>query len=214
MLPSPFAWTVIAIAAAPMLAFGGMWVARATDAALSGVTLLPRPMGFGVAAGTAIALCAGEHTLDAAGAIAAATFGAIAACDTDQFIIPDGLVLALTALGLAFHPFAPGADAIQLAVAGAVTGALGWLFSAFMRWRHGQIMFCPGDVKLMAAIATNVPAVAVAPIIALGCILAIGRHLRRAGAPEPAYIPFGPYLVAALAAALLVAPAALPSMTI
>lgn len=137
------------------------------------------------------------------------TLLALAAIDLDTQLLPDSLTLPLLWLGLLVnlgHLFVP----LPAAVIGAAVGYL-ILWSVYWAFRllTGKEGMGFGDFKLLAAIGAwlgwgMLPLVILASS-AVGAVVGIAQiALRRQGRNTP--IPFGPYLAAAGAIALLFGP--------
>jgi leader peptidase (prepilin peptidase)/N-methyltransferase len=133
--------------------------------------------------------------------------GALALIDLRHGIIPDGLNLAIAALGLAKTIVADGTMAGVEAIRDAIiVGAIGWLLRrSYFAWRkvHG---FGLGDVKFLAASAicvgvsgtpTLLLIAALTALLAAGGLQIAGHSLTRQTA-----LPFGPFLAVGLLATL------------
>jgi prepilin signal peptidase PulO-like enzyme (type II secretory pathway) len=195
---------------APLAASGGLWVARATDPALARIAAALRPSSMVLASGLALGIAAAASPTTLAGFAICACLAGSAAADRDQYVLPDILILAAVALGLAFRPFAPSADRLALLCAGIGVYLLGTTFALVMRYWRGRAAFGQGDVKLIAGLAVILPAALIAPAVLLGgvCALAFACLPPRTSARA---IPLGLHLVVGAGAALAAA-AAFPSL--
>lgn len=186
---------VFAGAVVPLAARSGLQLAVVTDKALQDhrpVTALPS-LCLGAALAATVAGLADSP--DAGVVAAAVMMGGILVCDMDNFIIPDGLVLALAVVGLAWRPFAGSASPITLAVSAALAFGLGRLFAWLIHRRLGPSAFGLGDVNLMAVLGACLPPIAALSAIVTACVLALASAVLR---PSDR-VAFGPYLVCALA---------------
>jgi leader peptidase (prepilin peptidase) / N-methyltransferase len=133
--------------------------------------------------------------------------GALALIDLRRGIIPDGLNLAIAALGLVQAIVAAGAMAGLEALRDAVIiGAICWLLRRlYFAWRKIQGLGL-GDVKFLAAAGIWVGFSGIAMLIlvaAVGALVAAGG-LRLAGysLTRQTSLPFGPFLAMGLLSAV------------
>jgi leader peptidase (prepilin peptidase) / N-methyltransferase len=131
--------------------------------------------------------------------------GVLALIDLRHGIIPDGLNLAIAAIGLARAIVAGGALAGAEAARDAiVVGVICWLLRrSYFAWRKVQGLGL-GDVKFLAAAAiwvglsgtpTLILIAALTALAAAGGLQIAGHHLTRQTS-----LPFGPFLAAGLLA--------------
>ncbi len=136
-----------------------------------------------------------------------AVCAALALIDLRQGIIPDGLNLAIAALGLAKATFTVGATAGAEALRDAVMiGVICWLLRRlYFAWRKIQGLGL-GDVKFLAAAAiwvgfSGIPLVIL--IAAIGALIAVGGlQLAGQSLTRQTSLPFGPFLAMGLLAAV------------
>ena len=197
-------------ALAPLAASGGLWLARATDPALTQVSADLRPSSIWLASGLALGMTLAAPATSLAGFGICASLAGSAAADRDQLVLPDVLTLAAVLLGLAFRPFAPDSSRLELLGAGAGLYGLCFAFALGMRAWRGRAAFGQGDVKLIAALGVILPASLIAPAVLAGAFSALASvclPLRRA---RPV-IALGLHLVIGSAVALGAA-SAFPSL--
>jgi len=190
LLPYNLSCALAAAGAAPWVAHYGLKVAWATDTALHETRPVCSPLSIGLGATIAAIAVFVAPTLSLTTVAIAAVLGAIATADSANRIIPDLLVLSLAMIGLFSRPFAPFVPWQTLVWAGVSVYLIGKLFSAVMRWRHKQVAFGAGDVKMMAALAANIPSTHLAFVFLTSGILALCGHCIR----PVRHLPFGPYL--------------------
>jgi len=133
--------------------------------------------------------------------------GALALIDLRRGIIPDGLNLAIGALGLARAAAAGGATSgLEALRDGVVIGAICWLLRRlYFAWRKVQGLGL-GDVKFLAAAGTWVGFSGIPMLIliaAIGALIAAGG-LQLAGhsLTRQTSLPFGPFLAIGLLSAV------------
>lgn len=200
--PSANGLMVASALLAPLMASGGLWVARVTDPALAQISAVLKPSSIFLASGLALGIVLAASPTSLAGYAICTCLAASAAADRDQYVLPDALTLAAVVLAIAFRPFDPTAGRLGLVYAGACVYFLGTVYALVMRAWKGRSAFGQGDVKLLAALAVILPAPLLPPAILFGCACAL------AFACIPArfctrVIPFGLHLVIGVGAALL-----------
>jgi prepilin signal peptidase PulO-like enzyme (type II secretory pathway) len=191
---------------APLAASGGLWVARATDPALSRISTGLRPSSIVLASGLALALAVAASPTTLAGFAICACLAASAAADRDQYILPDALTFAAVGLALVFRPLDPNASRFALIYDGAAVYLLGTIFARVMRAWRGRSAFGQGDVKLVAALGVILPAGLIGIAVLAGCGCALACALVPPGL-APRVIPLGLHLVVGAGVALALAAA-------
>jgi prepilin signal peptidase PulO-like enzyme (type II secretory pathway) len=175
LAPSPSAMSLAAASAilAPLAATGGLWLARATDPALTQISAGLRPSSVALASGLALAIVLAASPTTTAGFGVCAVLAGSAAADRDQLVLPDILTLAAVALALVFRPFAPGSSRLELLGAGLGRYVVAGAFAAAMRAWRGRSAFGQGDVKLIAGLGVILPAGLIAPAVLAGAASAL-----------------------------------------
>jgi leader peptidase (prepilin peptidase)/N-methyltransferase len=143
----------------------------------------------------------------AAALVLTASLIALSFIDIDHQILPDNITLPLLWLGLALalaHP-QPGAEALFIAPATAITGAIAgylslWLVYWIFKLVTGKEGMGYGDFKLLGALGAwlgwqMLPLIIVLSAL-VGAVIGIAMILL-AGRDRSVPIPFGPYLAAA-----------------
>jgi prepilin signal peptidase PulO-like enzyme (type II secretory pathway) len=186
---------------APLAAFGGLWVARATDPALARISVGLRPSSIAVASGLGVGIALAAPAATMPGLLICGLLAGAGATDRDRFVLPDILTFAAVALALAFRPFTPSASRLQLLVAGGGLYGLGIAFAWAMRAWRGRAAFGQGDVKLIAGLGMILPAGLIGPAILAGAVSALASAWLPARGPARA-IPLGIHMVVGTAVAL------------
>jgi prepilin signal peptidase PulO-like enzyme (type II secretory pathway) len=200
--PTVMALTAASAFLAPLAASGGLWVARATDPALSRISPHLRPSSIILASSLALGLVLAASPTTLAGFAVCACLAASAAADRDQYVLPDALTLAAVALAIAFRPFAPETGRFGLLYVGVGTYVLGAIFALVMRAWRGRAAFGQGDVKLIAALAVILPPELLLTAILLGALCALAFACIPARL-HTRVIPLGLHLVVGAGAALV-----------
>lgn len=142
-----------------------------------------------------------------------AILAAVCAIDARFGIIPDALVAALAAGGLAAVLLEDPANAPQRMLEAAIAGAALGVFRFCYRWLRGYDGMGFGDVKFLAAgtLWVGLTAVPLVVLIAVASALAsiVLLKLQRQQVGGTSAIAFGPHLAVGLWLAWIVAPSAL-----
>ncbi len=172
---SPGAMGLMAASAvlAPLAACGGLWLARATDPALAGISVELRPSSILLAGGLALGLALAASPTTLVGSLLCASLAGAGAADRDHFVLPDSLTLAAVGLALVGQPFAPASSRLELIAAGGGLYVVGIAFAWAIRAWRGRAAFGQGDVKLIAALGVILPAPLIAPAVLAGSVSAL-----------------------------------------
>jgi len=132
----------------------------------------------------------------------AAVLAAISIADFRRQIIPDGLNLALAALGLGYQ-MAAEADGLPLRLLfAAMTFAVAWLIRRGHFLMTGKIGLGLGDVKMLAAAACWISPLLLPVLLFIAsasALLFVGGHVLATGpAAARARVAFGPFIAIGL----------------
>ena len=182
--------------------------------AACGVRVSPRYPLVELATGLVFAYCVGRWGVSPA-ALAWCGFGSalltLAVIDWNTTLLPDEITLplvwgGLVMAGLHWNPAVSLNDALWGAVAGYVSL---WLVYQGFKWVTGKEGMGYGDFKLLAALGAWLGWTALLPVILMASVLGatVGLGLKFYGILCPdGRLPFGPFLAAAGATALVLGP--------
>ncbi|MEM1379676.1 MAG: prepilin peptidase [Pseudomonadota bacterium] len=139
------------------------------------------------------------------------TLTALAAVDFESGFLPDALTIPLIAFGLIAAAWGIGPSVAQSALGAMIGGGTLWLIAAGYEALRGRMGLGGGDIKLMAAGGAwlgpfALPFVLLAASVS-GLLFVAFTAIRAGKTPDlAAELRFGPFLSAAIAAVVLLAP--------